>query len=472
MKEKSGHKISNSNKNNIKIVIHNETKKKKRKRSKKKDKQDIHHASIGQPVQPQGQAVVTADGTVVNVKKGTTLGGQVDNLRQLALDYLAPPPVAPQLQIANAPAVVVNPLNRQALPPPAPAHHQRAASPARSPMHQLNKVGLMKVKTLKELKEIMLAHDPSIPPDLINQLTTKNKSQAIDIFLDGSNSSSAPSVPIGGGVSARSMRLGEFGGGGGVDSATVSRKRENDREDERLKKLFSSKTKTAPFVPFKGHIPSDDEDEDFNLPSQLQSLSPKKTPVKNFMSHTTSSASASKILGKSHAEQLAIDNAFVRRSHEQKKQRADEIPAPSPPQPPPGGGGGVFENQGAGHSNALNRDFIEPVIFSGFQEPVQQTNQKLAMRTSKLAHSRPVKSPHPNPHRFTDPSPEKVPKVLEAVQKISSAEKARGAAAFVPVPHPVPHPATIRHSRIPVAKVNSAPKEEDISDLHEGLVFG
>ena len=167
MKEKSGHKISNSNKNNIKIVIHNETKKKKRKRSKKKDKQDLHHAQIGNPVQPQGQAVVTADGTVVNVKKGTTLGGQVDNLRQLALDYLAPPPVAPQLQIANAPAVVVNPLNRQALPPPAPAHHQRAASPARSPMrvapkqkqkkqqvHQLNKIGLMKVKTLKELRAV------------------------------------------------------------------------------------------------------------------------------------------------------------------------------------------------------------------------------------------------------------------------------------------------------------------------------
>ena len=476
MKEKTGHTILNSNKNNIKIVIHNETKKKKRKRAKKKDKDtNHHHAQIGQPVQPQGQAVVTADGTVVNVGRGQSVGSSVDNHRQLALNYLAPvPPVAPQLQIANAPAVVVNPLNRQALPPPAPARSPMRVVPPKQKqkkqqVHQLNKIGLMKVKTLKELKEIMLAYDPSIPPDLINQLTTKNKSQAIDMFLDGSssNSSSVPSVPIGGGVSARPMRAGEFGGGGGVDSATASRKRENDREDERLKKLFSSKTKTAPFVPFKGHIPSDDEDEDFNLPSQLQSLSPKKTPVKNFMSHTTSSASASKFLGKSHAEQLAIDNAFIRRSQEQKKQRADEIPAPSPP-----GGGGVFENQGASHSNALNRDFIEPVIFSGFQEPVQQTNQKLAMRTSKLAHSRPVKSPNPNPHRFTDPSPEKGAKVLEAVQKISSAEKARGAAAFVPVPHPVPHPATIRHSRIPVAKVNSAPKEEDISDLHEGLVFG
>ena len=228
MKEKSGHKILNSNKNNIKIVIHNETKKKKRKRSKKKDKQDLHHAQIGQPVQPQGQAIVTSDGTIVKIGRGQTVGSSVDNHRQLALNYLAPvPPVpqpAPLLQIANAPAVA-NPLNRQALPA-----HNRNASPVRLPMrvpskkrklpaHQMDKDGLMKVKTLKELKAIFLARDPNIDPDLLKQLSNKNKGQAIDMFLDGSSGgggAESVSAAIGGGVYARRMQPGEKGGGGGV----------------------------------------------------------------------------------------------------------------------------------------------------------------------------------------------------------------------------------------------------------------
>ena len=86
----------------------------------------------------------------------------------------------------------------------------------------MDKEGLMKVKTLKELKAIFLARDLNIDPDLLKQLSNKNKGKAIDMFLEGS-SGGGGAEPIGGGVYARRMQPGEKGGGGGGVAGAAGR---------------------------------------------------------------------------------------------------------------------------------------------------------------------------------------------------------------------------------------------------------
>ena len=359
MKEKHGHKLINTNKNNIKIVIHNETKKKKRKR-KAKDKTGHHHTQLGQPSQPQTQPVVTYDANRNPIIRGVTIGGGgvADNHRQLALNYLAPAlpaaPAAAQLLLGNGPPGAAgggarHPLHRQAIgapppppppPPPARAAMRIAASPhlkkkvKLQAVHQLDKEGLMKVKTLKELKAIMLASNPGIPPELLKQLTAKNKSDAIDLFLSGGSMPSAASSSAAGAASSSHTpraaganfvpgRYAPGGGGGGGGGDSMGGDRWGQFKGGSL---------------FGGENSSDAEDDDAHVAIKLKS--PKEsTPKKKertieqqrlslFSSHSPLVESGT--LPERFMAKIQRDHAFVQ---QHKPTNMDEIPLPTPPHP-------------------------------------------------------------------------------------------------------------------------------------------
>jgi hypothetical protein len=191
----------------ININIHNtilKEKKRKRKRNKKsKDGKNKKKLSIGQPSQGISQPYVTSYPSFIAPQLPYN-----NEAMKHAEEYIAPRTNKNQLLLTNGDETETNKtkLLLTNSEPTIPSSNTSVTkkTPIKTPIKksvimpksrptQYTQEGLMKVKTLKELRELMKAALPGIDNKLLNKITNKNKLEAIKTFLSQYDKSSEPS---------------------------------------------------------------------------------------------------------------------------------------------------------------------------------------------------------------------------------------------------------------------------------------
>lgn len=192
----------------ININIHNtvfKEKKRKRKRNKNsKDGKNKKKLSIGQPSQGSSQPFVTSYPSFI----GPQLPYNHDAMKH-AEDYISPRTNKNQLLLTNGePETKTNKTNllltnSEPIISSSTTKSITKNTPIKTPIKrsvimpksrptQYTQEGLMKVRTLKELRELIKAAMPSIDNKLLNKITNKNKSEAIKTFLSQYDKPSEP----------------------------------------------------------------------------------------------------------------------------------------------------------------------------------------------------------------------------------------------------------------------------------------
>lgn len=188
---------------NINIRNTNILKKDKKKRKRRsRDRKNKNKLPIGQPSQGASQPYVTSYPSFV----GPQLPYNNDAMKH-AEDYIAPRTNKNQLLLTNGepetnkskllltnaePTIQSSTTKSITKSRPIQTPIKKSVIIAKSRPTQYTQEGLMKVKTLKELRELMKVAIPGIDNELLNKITKKNKSEAIKTFLSQYDKPSEP----------------------------------------------------------------------------------------------------------------------------------------------------------------------------------------------------------------------------------------------------------------------------------------
>jgi len=195
--------ITNTNKNKINIVIHNSSGGKKKSKSSRQRKSGVENphtyytgvlSSVQPHIQPapypnpsNDEAKSYAKRYLLNdaetnqpsaVKMITN--GENDNTHSELTHTPIEHPKTP-IKLTNTPSKKHTPIKQKKTPT------------KRVQLYSFE--SLIKIKTLKELKQLMKSAMPSIPDETLGKLTNKNKKEAIETFLNQLNGKSPKKTP-------------------------------------------------------------------------------------------------------------------------------------------------------------------------------------------------------------------------------------------------------------------------------------
>lgn len=196
MKDKSINiNIRNTNTNILK-------KDKKKRKRRSRDGKNKNKVPIGQPSQGPSQPYVTSYPSFIGpqlpynndaMKHAEDYISPRTNKNQLLLTNGEPETNKTKLLLTNAEPTIQS-SNTKSITKSRPIQTpiKKSVIMPKSRQTQYTQEGLMKVKTLKELRELMKAAMPGIDNELLNKITNKNKSEAIKTFLNQYDKPSEP----------------------------------------------------------------------------------------------------------------------------------------------------------------------------------------------------------------------------------------------------------------------------------------
>jgi hypothetical protein len=167
VKKSKSSKNINTNKNNIKIVIHNEVKSKRKKRNS--ERKSKHHEKLGQPAQPNSQPI-SQTGISPRIPKGTTIGSSKlpDDMTVLAREY-------------NNPIIKITPKDVEM---PAPSSKQIADVDKKVEKAEKHVKGDLLKLTIPQLRTEIKKQHPTIPAGVLRSINARNKEGFINEWFE------------------------------------------------------------------------------------------------------------------------------------------------------------------------------------------------------------------------------------------------------------------------------------------------